>query len=322
MKALITACRSLILLTLTAFPASGTTYYVAKHGSDTNSGLTLSDPFETISSAAAVMVAGDTCFIREGIYREILTPANSGSADNPITFLPYNGEKVTISGADIVSGWSVYSGHIYRADMGWDLGDGFNQVFVDGTMVNRARWPNTGSDLLSPTLASGSATSDQISLPVTRPADYWVGGTVYGLFGHKWTSQGGTITASTTDGILAVSDKTRHWFTGSGSAYITGILEELDTEGEWFIQDGKLYLWADGSVDPSGLLVEAKARKWCVNLSGKSYIHINSIDMFAGTISLNGANNCQISGSRVKYQSHFTKYTWSGMDAGGNRAWA
>jgi hypothetical protein len=64
MKVLITVCRSLILLTLTALPASGTTYYVAKHGSDTNSGLTLSDPFETISSAAAVMVAGDTCFIR------------------------------------------------------------------------------------------------------------------------------------------------------------------------------------------------------------------------------------------------------------------
>ncbi|MDB6016307.1 MAG: Polysaccharide lyase, family, partial [Pedosphaera sp.] len=59
-----------------------TQFYVATNGVDTNAG-TLAQPFLTISKAASVMVAGDTCFIRGGTYRETVTPASSGSAGAP-----------------------------------------------------------------------------------------------------------------------------------------------------------------------------------------------------------------------------------------------
>ena len=58
-----------------------------------------------------------------------------------ITFQNYNGESVTVSGADQLGNWSNYGNSIYQAPMSWDLGEGNNQVFVNGTMVNEARWP-------------------------------------------------------------------------------------------------------------------------------------------------------------------------------------
>ena len=302
--------------------AFGADYYVATYGSDSNSGRSLLSPFRTIQAAASVMVAGDVCHIREGTYRETLTPANSGSPGNPIVFKPYNQEKVVISGADLVTNWSVHEGQVYRAPMGWDLGEGFNQVFVNGTMMHQARWPNTGDDLLSPNLAAATATATNVtftdSLSVSRPENHWVGGTVYGLFGGKWAAQGATITASSPTGALTVGDKTKTWYTGSGNAYITGIFAELDTEKEWFLQDGTLYLWAPGNQNPAGATVEAKARKWCVDLTAKSHIRVEDIDLFAGTVSMNGSSYCELSGSVLQYQSHFTKYSWGGLNSAGN----
>ena len=87
--------------------AAATTYYVAPTGDDTANGLTLTTPFRTIQRCADVAAAGDTCEIRGGVYRETVKPASSGAAGQPITFKPYAGEAVTVSGADVVaSGWT------------------------------------------------------------------------------------------------------------------------------------------------------------------------------------------------------------------------
>ena len=84
---------------LGALPAWASEYYVSPSGSDSSPG-TLSQPFLTIQKAASVMVAGDTAYIRAGIYRETVAPVNSGTQNAPIVFMPYNGESVTVSGAD------------------------------------------------------------------------------------------------------------------------------------------------------------------------------------------------------------------------------
>ena len=95
------------------------------------------------------MVAGDTAYIRAGVYRETVVPANSGTQSAPITFTAYNGEAVTVSGADVIpaNSWIPYSGNIYLAPMSWDLGNSANQVFVDGQMMIEAQWPNTTLDV-------------------------------------------------------------------------------------------------------------------------------------------------------------------------------
>ena len=61
-------------------------------------GTALDQPLKTIQEAAERARAGDTVLVRGGTYRETIKPANSGTASARITFAPYNGETVTVSG--------------------------------------------------------------------------------------------------------------------------------------------------------------------------------------------------------------------------------
>ena len=100
------------LVVLLAWPgvAGAATYSVDKNhpqASDANLGTNESAPWATIGQAAQTMVAGDTVYVKSGIYYQIngsnrrysplLNPANSGSSGNPITFAVYPGDSVTIT---------------------------------------------------------------------------------------------------------------------------------------------------------------------------------------------------------------------------------
>lgn len=311
----------LILVFICSLSSLAQDYYVDNlNGNDQNDG-TFNSPFKTIQKAASKMVAGSTCYIRGGVYRETITPKNSGTNTSPITFMPYNQENVTISGTNEVTGWQAESGNIYWAPINWNMGEGFNQVFVDGVMMNQARWPNAGTDCFTQnSWQFGSANGTSVTFPVSRPQNYWVGGTVYGIFGDRWNAQGATITSSDASGVLTIANKTDIWWSGEGEGFITGLLSELDVAGEWHLANNKLYLWAPNSQNPATLKVEAKARKWCFDLKDKSYIKINNINIKAGSISMNGSNFCEINDCDISYLSHFIKYTWSGWDAAGDIA--
>ncbi len=128
-----------------------TTWYVATTGSDANPG-TIAQPFQTIQQAANMAQPGDAVDIFGGSYHEQVTPPRGGTAGNPITYTAYQGQSVTIDGADPIAGWTQYSGNVYQAPMSWTLGTNYDQVFVDGKSMTVARWPNTTS-LTHPNLA-------------------------------------------------------------------------------------------------------------------------------------------------------------------------
>src|SRR4051812_6092641 len=98
-------------------------YFVAANGSDNNSG-TISAPFRTIQRAANVALAGDKVEIRSGTYHEDVIPRHSGAPGKPIVFEAYNGENVTVSGADPITGWTANGSSVYKASMPWTLGEG------------------------------------------------------------------------------------------------------------------------------------------------------------------------------------------------------
>jgi hypothetical protein len=88
-------------ITLLAQPVSGTTYYVATNGNDTNPG-TQGAPFATLQHASTVAMAGDTVLVRQGVYNALFTPTGSGStAKGPITYASYPGELATIDGTGL-----------------------------------------------------------------------------------------------------------------------------------------------------------------------------------------------------------------------------
>jgi parallel beta-helix repeat protein len=83
-----------------AVVSNGTIYYVAPTGNDSNPG-TQDYPWRTIQKAADTLVAGETVYIRTGIYEEEVSPQNSGSADAYIVYATYPGDIVTIDGVSV-----------------------------------------------------------------------------------------------------------------------------------------------------------------------------------------------------------------------------
>jgi len=97
-----------IIFTVFAFVAMASTgwtatYYVDKSSSvasDANPGTEIS-PWKTIQKGADLAVAGDTVFVKSGVYNEWVSVKNSGTAGKPITFAAYPGHRPVIDGAGV-----------------------------------------------------------------------------------------------------------------------------------------------------------------------------------------------------------------------------
>lgn len=89
---------------LVALPASaqrsGMIYYVAKNGNDANPG-TLESPWLTIQHAAETVNAGDTVYIRGGVYNEHVHVASNGSPGAYIVLSAYPNERPIIDGTGV-----------------------------------------------------------------------------------------------------------------------------------------------------------------------------------------------------------------------------
>lgn len=81
--------------------SSKNVYYVAVNGNDENAG-TLNAPWRTIQKAADTLVAGETVFVREGLYEEFVQIKQSGSAqEGYITFQAFPGERPVLEGKNL-----------------------------------------------------------------------------------------------------------------------------------------------------------------------------------------------------------------------------
>lgn len=306
-----------------AFPPG---YYVAPYGSDENPG-TGELPFLTVQKAASIAQAGDTIYLRAGTYRETVTPVNSGTAGNPITFKPYKDEEVIISGADVIGGWTQHAGNIYKTTLSWDLGEGNNQLFANGNMMIEARWPNIpGSPTNITRTDNAIAEAGSVNNPnapkdaivtgiytdtaITQPANFWQGAKINFVPGWNFHPQTGTVTASQPGQI----DFNFQWgatdyFTpqAQNSYYLWGSLKALDAPKEWFYESDSqtLYFISPKGTDPSTEQVEAKRRKTAFELKNKSYIQIQDIEVMAANINTNeNSSHILLDEVEVNYGSH------------------
>ena len=288
------------------------TWFVATNGNDSNPG-TLAAPFKTIQRAATIANTGDVVDIRGGTYHETVNPVHNG-----VTFQNYNGETVTVSGADPTSaGWTKTSGNVYQTNMSWDLGEGNNQVFDNGAMVNEARWPNTSTNLSWPTLASiqsGGGAGNTITIHDSHLAAGWQGASIHIMPGAGWYSQSGTVTASGAGWLTFNYSADESWTDprAGNQYYLYGKAQALDSAGEWFRNSsGQLSLWAPNNADPATQDIEVKHRDYAFDLSGTSNTTINGINIFAATIKTDGGStNTVINHLRGTYLSQFTWNTY------------
>lgn len=111
------------------------TYYVARTGKDTNSGI-IESPWKTVNYGLAHIYAGDTLYIRAGTYAEKCYESRDGTASAHITVRNYPNETPIIDG-----------GYITPAD---DWGSLFriagDYVDVIGLEVKRSNWMGVNLD--------------------------------------------------------------------------------------------------------------------------------------------------------------------------------
>ncbi|MDN5215533.1 right-handed parallel beta-helix repeat-containing protein [Fulvivirgaceae bacterium BMA12] len=258
-------------------------------------------PLLTIGKATEILTAGDTCFIRKGVYRETIKPAHSGDSIHQIVFTNYGNEKVVISGCDKPDQpWMRFSGTIYKTSL--KKLSNKPMVFIDGALAPEARWPNNSGDLLRPSFASvADGTYQSVTHPDLPAGANLKGARLYGFFGKEWALQIMTITGyDPSKGILSFQapERRQRYYSGASGwdknyaprkdnrFYLAGNFDLMDADREWFYSesDTALFLNFENGSNPVDRLVEIKVRDYAIDLSGRSNIVISGLEIFGAGI--------------------------------------
>jgi len=116
------------------------TLYVSTTGNDSNNGSRFK-PFLTINKAAEVAVAGDIVVIKSGTYYPTskISPSNSGTSNNPITYLAEVKGEVIIDGSNSTDGNSSDRLGLITI-IGVNESSPKSWIVIDGLTINNAKW--------------------------------------------------------------------------------------------------------------------------------------------------------------------------------------
>ncbi len=134
----------LFFISIASNSLAQTTYYVASTGKDTNDGLSVNTPLQTLAKVNSLSLKpGDKVLFRRGdTFRGTLTIRKSGSASLPINFDAYgSGPKPIISGAVPVTNWSAVGGNVWKASCP-SCGSAVTGFYQDGVALPLGRYPN------------------------------------------------------------------------------------------------------------------------------------------------------------------------------------
>ena len=312
-------------------------YHVAVDGNDAADG-SLNRPFRTIQHCADLAYPGDECSIHAGIYRETVNIPRSGQPGKPIRFTNFNDESVTISGTDVITGWTKMDKYVIQAQMDWTLGPGKDQLFVDGMPFVEARHPNVAETQwlypvanLSPlwparttTDVNPLMTDDDDRYRITSKAwqDFGendlVGATYVGWNYWGWSAQTGVIDSSRPGEIHVNPDSVSklwwcyhsncvaNWYPDNGRGYVSGAEKLFDSPGEFYRnpETNIVKIWL---FDTAQHTIEAKHRPLAFDLRDRSYIQLIGLKIFAASLTMAGGSNNVIDRCQFEYISHFTR---------------
>jgi hypothetical protein len=121
-------------------------------------------PLASLAKACAIAQPGETILLRGGVYREVVAPKNDG-----VTVRAMKGEKVTISGADLIEGWK------HEVDGSWSapLALEPKKVLRDGQPWSEFRYDEAAKRI---TVKSGSDPRLHVFETVVREQGIELGG--------------------------------------------------------------------------------------------------------------------------------------------------
>ncbi|MFC2113548.1 right-handed parallel beta-helix repeat-containing protein [Bacteroidota bacterium] len=311
----------LLMISCNSYNDAQKEIYVSPYGDDSNPG-TLKKPFLSLSQAASVAQAGSTVIIREGVYKEILRPANSGSEGQPIVFKSYEGEKVIVTAMEDLEGWELDEVEVYKTKVEWDLGQE-NMLIAEGVLCDMARWPNnTDGDPFSMNgLRNDGGSKKEIkenSILIYKegiPDMDWSDGGWINFFGDAqgsgWLTWRSFIKESGSDRVSF--DLPRGWVgsyhapADKGEFFLQGIKAALDYQYEWYLDDeGFVYLQLPEGRQPGDGEVMMKRREVAIDLDGRDYIVIEGLAVFGGSIELGKDASNNVVRGITSYYGNFT----------------
>ncbi|MET7280076.1 right-handed parallel beta-helix repeat-containing protein [Kribbella sp. NPDC005582] len=309
--------------------AAGVIRYVSTTGNDGNAG-TAAAPYRTISKCAAIALAGDTCEIAAGTYRETVTPPRSGTATAPITFRAAPGAHPVIDGTDPVSGWTKDTGSIYKAPVtlsgtaaqpysstpypaNSDLWA--NQVFVNGAVSPEAAYPAPSPDpwnqafitggWSSTRSASGDCTTPPCNTTLTGTLTYsglpafgdLTGAVAY--FAGGWVALSAKVTGGNLDGTnktvqlsFPKSDDSVYPGGGNNNKFrLVGKKSFLTGANQWFYDAAAKQLYLWAPGGGVPSGVTAKKRNYAFDLRDRSFINVTSVNLWANTITTDDSSH-------------------------------
>ena len=305
-----------LCLSLIGSAAHADRYYVSPEGDDAHPGTSVEQPFRVVQHAIDRMKAGDTLVVMDGVY------TGTVALKSGITLRARNPRKVIFSGAERVeSDFENVSGNIYRANLGGNI----KQVFFDGKPLTWAQWPNCQWPenreankkwaACSKGTGPGLIVSDRF--PEIAKLDlrggycfirYSLGNSCYSRriesfdgktlrwndedFYRKARSGGDGINASPE---VAASVSREKYSPSNSLFFLAGNIDLLDAPGEWFVDNGWLYVIPPNGVDPNDALVMVKTNDYSIaDKEAVSGVCIEGIDFLATSIDLPSPSNRNI----------------------------
>lgn len=262
--------------------ASAKNYYVSAAGSNSNSGLTPTAAWQTISkvnSAFTGMAAGDSMLFKRGdTFFGAIVVGKSGSSGKPIVISAYGtGAKPVITGFVNASAWTSVGAGIYQAYIS-GAKSSLNMVTVNSIPQAIGRYPNAtdanGGYLSYESFAGSTAITDsQLTSTVN-----WAGAEVV-IRKRLWVLDRCKITAHSGN-TLTYSNTNGSTYTGTAGFgyFIQNDIRTLDQLGEWYFKSSTKYLqMCFGAATPSSYSVKVSTLDTLLTMSSKSYINISSI---------------------------------------------
>jgi hypothetical protein len=289
----------LFVFVATSMAAHGqeTSIFVSTTGSDSASG-TVDAPFATLSraqqAAREAVSAGAlpvTVYLHGGVYfleaPLLFGPNDGGTAGAPVTYRSYEDESAVISGGiELNLEWQQYRDGIFSAEIP-AAAISIDQLFLDGTRLHQARYPNFDADAKYFGGTSGEAISPERAKTWANPS----GGYMHALHEHQWGSKHYRIADVDAAGNINFQGG---WQENRGGGFddffrggyhedilfVENIFEELDVPGEWFLDEAThtLYVYptAGLQLDKAELIGAQQLELFVVEgASGAPVHHLN-----------------------------------------------
>ncbi len=252
--------------------------FVSPAGNDNSPG-TREAPFKTPAAArdAARKLARQesvTVTLADGIYylpeTLIFAPADSGTAQHPVTYQAMHEGKAVISGGlKLDLQWKPDVDGTFKAST--PPGLPIDQLFIDGRRQHMARYPNF--DAAKTTVAYQGCAADAFSKErAARWADP-AGGYIHAMHVARWGGYEYRITGKKPDGEVEYEggwQNNRQMGMHPQFRMVENIFEELDTPDEWFhnTKTNTLYFKPETGTDLTKAVVEVVRLRHLVEFRG------------------------------------------------------